>query len=91
MVYVSFSGLSLAGDGESKFYVKGFGGGASRRCNLAGWLKEQTKSENPILYICDFRRGVLNVRLSARIQHLLPDHNIEYRISDFCFLATQAN
>ena len=66
MVYVSFSGLSLAGDGEAKFFVKGF--------NLAGWLKEQTKSENPIRYICDFRRGVLNVRLSARIQHLLPGH-----------------
>ena len=27
-----------------------------------------------ILYICDFRRGVLNVRLCARIQHLLPGH-----------------
>ncbi len=37
-------------------------------------MAKQTKSENLILYICDFRRGVLNVRLYARIQHLLPDH-----------------
>ncbi len=37
-------------------------------------MNKQTKSENPILYICDFRRGVLNVRFRARIQHLLPDH-----------------
>ena len=27
-----------------------------------------------ILPICDFRRGVLNARLHARIQHLLPGH-----------------
>ena len=45
-----------------------------------GVLNEQTKFENPILYICDFRRGVLNVRLRARIQHLLPDH--KYRVWD---------
>ena len=37
-------------------------------------MTEQTKFENPILYICDFRRGVLNVRFCARIQHLLTDH-----------------
>ena len=44
----------------------------------------QTKPENQILYICDFRRGVLNVRLCARIQHLLPGH--KYR--GFGFLAS---
>ena len=38
---------------------------------------KQTKSENQIIYICDFRRGVLNVRFRARIQHLLPDHKYE--------------
>ena len=27
-----------------------------------------------MLYICDFSRGALNVRLSARIQHLLRGH-----------------
>ena len=27
-------------------------------------------------YICDFRRGMLNVRLNTHIQHLLPDHSI---------------
>ena len=40
-----------------------------------------------IAYICDFRRGVLNVRSSARIQHLLPGHR--YRLYSFlaaCFL-----
>ena len=31
-------------------------------------MAKQTKSENLILYICDFRRGGLNVRLYARIQ-----------------------
>lgn len=37
-----------------------------------------------IIPICDFRRGVLNVRLAARIQHLLPGH--KYR--GFGFLAS---
>ena len=32
------------------------------------------KPEKPILHICDFRRGVFNVRLYARIQHLLLGH-----------------
>ena len=36
------------------------------------------KPEKPILHICDFRRGVLNVRLYARIQHLLPDHKYKW-------------
>ena len=27
-----------------------------------------------IIHICDFSRGVLNVRFRARIQHLLPGH-----------------
>ena len=27
-----------------------------------------------IIHICDFRRGVLNVRFRAHIQHLLPGH-----------------
>ena len=27
-----------------------------------------------MLYICDFSRGALNVRLSARIHHLLRGH-----------------
>ena len=34
----------------------------------------QTKPLPPIRHICDFSRGVLNVRLPARIQHLLRDH-----------------
>ena len=40
-----------------------------------------------IAYICDFRRVALNVRSSARIQHLLPGHR--YRLYSFlaaCFL-----
>ena len=33
---------------------------------------------NPISHICDFSRGVLNVRLCTHIQHLLRDH--KYRV-----------
>ena len=39
------------------------------------------KAENEILYICDFSRGALNDRLSARIQHLLRGH--KYRVCRF--------
>ena len=35
-----------------------------------------------MLYICDFSRGVLNVRLSARIQHLLRGH--KYSVYLYC-------
>ena len=34
-----------------------------------------------ILYICDFSRGALNVRLSAHIQHLLRGY--KYRVFHF--------
>ena len=37
-------------------------------------LAKLTKPCPPILPICDFRRGVLNARLRARIQHLLSGH-----------------
>ena len=43
---------------------------------------KETPPEREITYICDFRRCRLNVRLSARIQPLLPDH--KYRL--FLFL-----
>ena len=36
--------------------------------------KLQTKPLSRIRHICDFSRCVLNVRLCARIQHLLRDH-----------------
>ena len=42
----------------------------------------ETPTEREIPYICDFRRGSLNVRLTARIQPLLPGH--KYRL--FLFL-----
>ena len=35
-----------------------------------------------ILYICDFSRGALNVRLSAHIQHLLRGY--KYRVFLYC-------
>ena len=35
-----------------------------------------------ILYICDFSRGALNVRLSAHIQHLLRGH--KYSVYLYC-------
>ena len=35
-------------------------------------MTKQTKSENPILYICDFRRGVLNVRFKRSHPTLVP-------------------
>ena len=41
------------------------------------WAK-QTKPENQIIYICDFRRGMLNGRFCARIQHLFPDHKYKW-------------
>ena len=44
------------------------------------------KPEKPILHICDFRRGVLNVRLYARIQHLLPDHKYAVLVSQVSVL-----
>ena len=37
-----------------------------------------TPSERERIYICDFRRCRLNVRLSARIQPLLPDHKYRF-------------
>ena len=37
-------------------------------------LAKETLSGNIIVHICDFRRGVLNTRSVARIQHLLPGH-----------------
>ena len=37
-------------------------------------LAKETLSGNLIVHICDFRRGVLNTRSVARIQHLLPGH-----------------
>ncbi|MEE1485048.1 MAG: hypothetical protein UF313_08605, partial [Anaerobutyricum hallii] len=40
-------------------------------CLLDGMHTTEGKK---ILPICDFRRGVLNARLRARIQHLLPGH-----------------
>ena len=33
--------------------------------------------------ICDFRRGMLNARLRARIQHLLPGHRLAQHIPQF--------
>ncbi|EEG38025.1 hypothetical protein EUBHAL_00093 [Anaerobutyricum hallii DSM 3353] len=41
----------------------------------------QTKPERLYSYICDFSRGVLNARLCARIQHLLPGHRYKNIIS----------
>ena len=35
---------------------------------------KETLLGNTIVHICDFRRGVLNTRSVARIQHLLPGH-----------------
>ena len=35
-----------------------------------------------MLYICDFSRGALNVRLSARIQHLLRGY--KYSVYLYC-------
>ena len=67
-----------------------------RSCAKAGIQQEIRKREHyvnrrllrkNIAYICDFRRGALNVRSSARIQHLLPGHR--YRLYSFlaaCFL-----
>ena len=50
--------------------------------------KLQTKPLPPIRHICDFSRGVLNVRLSVRIQHLLPGHIYGvYSVLRFCFSA----
>ena len=45
--------------------------------NLPGWVNRRTPREN-IPYICDFSRGGLNIRLSARIQTLLRGHR--YRV-----------
>ena len=37
-------------------------------------LDKQTKTGNTTVHICDFRREVLNTRLTTRTQHLLPGH-----------------
>ena len=45
------------------------------------FFREETPEGKKILPICDFRRGVLNARLRARIQHLLPGHRYKNIIS----------
>jgi len=39
-------------------------------------LAKQTETKEYAMPICDFRRGMLNARLRARIQHLLPGHRL---------------
>ena len=52
--------------------------------NLPGWINRRTPREN-IPYICDFSRGGLNIRLSARIQTLLRGHRYRvYFLWGFC-------
>ena len=46
--------------------------------------RQRQPVRNNLTPICDFSRGVLNARLCARIQHLLPGH--KYR--GFGFLAS---
>ena len=51
-------------------------------------LAKLTKHRNPIVHICDFSRCALNVRLCARIQHLLRDHKYgrwDFDVSDSGF------
>ena len=52
---------------------------------------KETPTEREITYICVFRRFRLNVRLTARIQPLLPGH--KYRLISLsvgCSLAVEA-
>ena len=51
-------------------------------------LAKLTKHRNPIVHICDFSRCALNVRLCARIQHLLRDQKYgrwDFDVSDSGF------
>ena len=51
-------------------------------------IANETPPEREITYICDFRRCRLNVRLTARIQPLLPGHKYRFfSLSGGCSLA----